>query len=76
MTDFTFTVSENVRKKYVSLYFFRDGVTSNEGTAAVVLGGLDEGQIPAVHKAEKEPDHGATHSGHIAKVIPQKCPPV
>lgn len=32
------------------------------------MGGLDEGQIPAVHSAGAEPEHGATHPGHSPKV--------
>lgn len=36
------------------------------------MGGLDEGQIPAVHSAGAEPEHGATHPGHGPEVKPHR----
>lgn len=53
--------------------FFRERATSDGGRGAVVLGGLDEGQVSAIHTAGPEPEHGAAHPGHGPKVkIPQK----
>ncbi|XP_028446835.1 transient receptor potential cation channel subfamily M member 2 isoform X4 [Perca flavescens] len=43
--------------------------SSDGGRGAVVLGGLDEGQIPTVHTAGAEPEHGAAHPGNGSKVV-------
>lgn len=53
--------------KNVSLSF-RQWALSGGGRGAPVLGGLDEGQIPAVSTAGAEPECGETHPGYSPKV--------
>lgn len=50
----------------------RDEASRQRGGGAVVLGDADEGQIPAEHTAGAEPEHGATHPGHVPKVRSKK----
>lgn len=60
--------SENDGGTNHDTFFFREGFFRRRRRGTVVLGGLDEGQIPAVCAAGAEPEHGGAHPGYISKV--------